>query len=293
MGENDWLALRFADSRAHLRAVAYRMLGSTSEAEDAVQEAWLKLSRSDPHSIENLGGWLTTVVARVCLDMLRARRARREEPLATRADAPGDANPEADYSLADSIGPALVVALEKLDPAERVAFVLHDMFDLPFDQIARIVDRTPAATRQLASRARRRLRGSQPPQADVAQRRLLVSAFLAAARDGNFLELIAMLSPDALLCADDVAVRTAVGNQHRGAPALAPKLQGATRIAEVFKGRARAALPATIDNEPGAVWVMADEVRAAFVFAIEHDRIVQLQVIMDPGHLARLKVVVD
>src|SRR5262245_32788254 len=161
MDEHDWLAKRFHENRAHLRAVAYRMLGAASEADDALQEAWLKVSRSDTREVENLGGWLTTVVARVCLDMLRSRKSRREEPLAPGADAPSDSNPEAAVALADAIGPALLVVLEMLAPAERVAFVLHDMFDLPFEEIAPVVGRSPEAARQLASRARRRVRGAQ------------------------------------------------------------------------------------------------------------------------------------
>jgi RNA polymerase sigma factor (sigma-70 family) len=173
MDENDWLAIRFDESRAHLRAVAYRILGSTSEAEDAVQEAWFKLSHLKTHGVENLGGWLTTVVARVCLDMLRARRSRREEPLAPTADAPSESNPETDLLLTDAIGPALLVVLDTLTAAERVAFVLHDMFDLSFEEIAPIVARTPAAARQLASRARRRVRGAAAPATDISRQREL------------------------------------------------------------------------------------------------------------------------
>ena len=212
MSDQHWLAMRFDDNRPHLRAVAYRMLGSASEAEDAVQEAWLKLSRTDARVVENLAGWLTTVVARVCLDMLRQRRARREEPLTATADEPGDHGPEAQVTLADSIGPALLIVLDRLSPAERVAFVLHDMFDLSFEEIATIVNRTPAAARQLASRARRTVRGGKSAGTELAQNRALVSAFLAASRDGNLEALVAALSPDVLLCADDVAVRTAAAS---------------------------------------------------------------------------------
>jgi RNA polymerase sigma factor (sigma-70 family) len=293
MQEKDWLTTRFGESRAHLRAVAYRMLGSASEAEDAVQEAWLKLSRSETRAVENLGGWLTAVVARVCLDMLRTRRSRREQPLSPAADESSESNPEADVGLADAIGPALLVVLDTLSPAERVAFVLHDMFDLSFEEIAPIVDRTTAAARQLASRARRRLRGAGPPAADVARQRELVDSFLAASRDGDFDRLVAVLSSDVVLRADDLAVRTAAANRRRGAPALAPEVRGASGVADVFKGRARAALPALIDGEAGAVWMMAGRVLSAFVFTIERGKITGIDLIMDPGRLAEFEVKID
>ena len=290
MDEDDWLARRFDESRGHLRAVAYRMLGSASEADDAVQEAWLKVSGADAREVENLGGFLTTVVARVCLDMLRSRKSRREEPLAPAADAPGGSEPEAGVALADAIGPALMVVLEMLAPAERVAFVLHDMFDLPFEQIASILDRTPAAARQLASRARRRVRGAPALATDVAQHRELVGAFLAASRDGDFERLVAVLSPDVVLRADDLAVRTAAAAQKQGAPMLAPEARGPSRVADAFKGRARAALPALIDGEAGAVWAMGGQVRAAFLFTIEDGKIAGIDLVMDPAHLAELEV---
>jgi RNA polymerase sigma-70 factor (ECF subfamily) len=293
MQEQDWLTTRFDESRAHLRAVAYRMLGSASEAEDAVQEAWLKLSRSETRAVENLGGWLTTVIARVCLDMLRTRRSRREEPLSPAADEPSDSNPEADVALADAIGPALLVVLDTLSPAERVAFVLHDTFDLSFEEIAPIVDRTPAAARQLASRARRSLRGAGVPAADVARQRELVNSFLAASRDGDFEQLVAVLSTDVVLRADDLAVRTAAANRRRGAPALAPEVRGASGVADVFKGRARAALPALIDSEAGAAWMMAGRILSAFVFTIERGKITGIDLIMDPDRLAELDVKID
>ena len=293
MEQKDWLTTRFDASRAHLRAVAYRMLGSASEAEDAVQEAWLKLSRSDTRAVENLSGWLTTVVARVCLDMLRTRRSRREEPLSPAADEPSDSNPEADVGLADAIGPALLVVLDTLSPAERVAFVLHDMFDLSFEEIAPIVDRTPAAARQLASRARRSLRGAAVPVADVARQRELVNSFLAASRDGDFERLVAVLSSDVVLRADDLAVRTAAANRRHGAPALAREVRGASGVADVFKGRASAALPALIDGEAGAVWMMAGRVLSAFVFTIERGKITGIDLIMEPGRLAELDVKAD
>jgi RNA polymerase sigma-70 factor (ECF subfamily) len=294
MDESDWLAARFDENRRHLRAVAYRMLGSTSEADDAVQEAWLKLSRSDAGEIENLAGWLTTVVARVCLDMLRSRTSRREEPLAGEADAPDGGDPERDVAVADAIGPALLVVLEMLAPAERVAFVLHDMFDLSFEEIAPIVDRTPAAARQLASRARRRVRGSAAgPASDLAQHRELVSAFLAASRDGDFDRLVAVLSPGAVLRADPMAVRAATANQARGAPGLAPELRGAALVANAFKGRAQGAATAVIGGEAGAVWAVSGVVRAAFLFTFDGRLIAAIDLVMEPAHLAELAVTIS
>jgi RNA polymerase sigma-70 factor (ECF subfamily) len=266
------------------------MLGSPSEADDAVQETWLKLSRADAREVENLGGWLTTVVARVCLDMLRKRKARREEPLAMAVDAPTDNDPETDTAFADAVGPALLVVLEALAPAERVAFVLHDMFDLSFEEIAPIVGRTPAAARQLASRARRRVRGAPAPEARAAQPREVVDAFLAASRDGDFERLLAVLSPEVILRADDPAVRIAAARQAHGAPRLAPEVRGAAQVAEVFKGRARGALPAVIDGAPGAVWTVGGQVRALFVFTTERGVISGIDLVMDPEHLRKFEV---
>ena len=215
MDEHEWLAEQFEANRTHLRAVAYRMLGSLSEADDAVQEAWLRLSRSDTSGVENLGGWLTTVVARVCLDMLRSRKSRREEPLGAHVPDPmvsreDGIDPEHEALLADSVGLALLVVLETLAPAERVAFVLHDMFDLPFDEIAPIVGRSPTAARQLASRARRRVQGAATvPDADLTRQREVVDAFLAASRGGDFDALLALLDPDVVLRADRAPCRRA------------------------------------------------------------------------------------
>lgn len=293
MGGHDWLARRFDENRTRLRAVAYRMLGSASEAEDAVQETWLKLSRSGSHELENLAGWLTTVIARVCLDMLRARRSRREEPLSAATDAPGDGSPEDDLALADATGPALLIVLETLAPAERVAFVLHDMFNLSFEEIAPILNRTPTAARQLASRARRRVRGTEAPAADISLHRELVGAFLAASRDGDFERLVAVLSPEVVLRADETAVRTAAARQAHGAPELAAEMRGASRVANAFKGRARGATPALIDGEPGAVWAIGGQVRAAFVFTIEGARITGIDIITEPANLAELEVKID
>ena len=293
MDDSNWLARRFDESRTHLKAVAYRMLGSASEAEDAVQEAWLKLARSDTRDVGNLGGWLTTVVARVCLDMLRTRRSRREEPLDSKAQMPAGGRLEDDVALADATGQALLVVLETLAPAERVAFVLHDMFDLSFEEIAPIVDRTPDAARQLASRARRRVRGAEAPATDLARHRELVGAFLAASRDGDFERLLAVLSPDAVLRGDELAVRTAAANRRYGAPILAPEARGAAVVAEAFKGRATAALPAIIDGAAGAVWAVGGQVRAAFLFTIRGEKITGVDLVMDPGHLAELDVKID
>lgn len=293
MDGNDWLARQFIENRAHLRAVAYRMLGSANEAEDAVQETWLKLSRSGSQEVRNLGGWLTTVLARVCLDMLRARRSRREEPLAAAAEPLSEGSPEDEVAMADATGPALLVILETLAPGERVAFVLHDMFDLPFEEIARIVKRTPAAVRQLANRARRRIRGAQAPVVIATVHRELVNAFLAASRDGDFERLLGVLSPEVVLRADDQAVRMAAARQRHGAPELAPEVHGAVRVANAFKGRARAAVPALIDSEAGAVWAVNGFVRAAFVFTIDQDKIAGIDVVMDPARLHCLDINVD
>ena len=225
---HDSLTQQFEANRTHLRAVAYRMLGSVSEADDAVQEAWLRLNRTETSSVENLGGWLTTVVARVCLDMLRSRKSRREEALeGPRVPEPivGPADgvdPEHEALLADSVGLALLVVLETLDPAERLAFVLHDMFAMPFDEIAPIVDRSPAAARQLASRARRRVRGAAPaPDPDLERQREVVDAFLAASREGDFDALLAVLDPDVVLRADGGAVRADLSKEVRGAQEVA------------------------------------------------------------------------
>jgi RNA polymerase sigma-70 factor (ECF subfamily) len=291
MDGHDWLAKRFDESRPHLRAVAYRMLGSGGEADDAVQEAWLKVSRSDTGGVENLGGWLTTVVARVCLDMMRSRRAQREQPLGPAVDAlPVGSTPESEVAFADAIGPALLVVLDMLAPQERVAFVLHDMFDLSFEEIAPIVDRTPAAARQLASRARRRVRGEAAPATDVPRNRELVNAFLAASRDGDFERLLAVLSPDAVLRADATSVRVAAAYQERGGPILEPEVRGAAQVANAFKGRATAALPAVIDGEAGAVWAVRDQVRSAFVFTIAGGKISGIDLVMDDDHLGALDI---
>jgi RNA polymerase sigma factor (sigma-70 family) len=287
MDERDWLAERFETHRAHLRAVAYRMLGSAGEADDAVQEAWLRLSRSDTSGVDNLGGWLTTVVARVCLNMLQSRRSRREEPLGERLPEPAaggrdGADPEDEALLAEGVGLALLVVLDTLTPAERLAFVLHDMFDVPFEEVAAIVGRSPAAARQLASRARRRVQGSGPPDADVARQRAVVDAFLAASRGGDFDALLAVLAPDVVLRADVAAVRMGVSREVRGAAA----------VASSFAGRARAARPALVDGAPAAVWAPGGRPRVVFGFTIADGRIVGIDILADPERLRRLDVAI-
>src|SRR5438270_9618963 len=286
MSEHDWLAERFEENRSHLRAVAYRMLGSPSEAEDAVQEAWLRLSRSDTSGVANLGGWLTTVVARVSLDMLRSRASRREEPLDPHLPEPivsreDGTDPENEALLADSVGLALLVVLETLAPAERVAFVLHDVFDVPFDEIAPIVGRSPAAARQLASRARRRVQGAATPDADLTRQRAVVDAFLAASRGGDFGALLALLDPNVVLRADGAVVRT-------GASA---EVRGATAVAETFSGRARAAQPALVNGAAGLVWAQGGRPRVVFGFSIVRGKIVEIEMIADPERLGQLDIV--
>ena len=287
MDEHDWLAARFEANRTHLRAVAYRMLGSVSDADDAVQEAWLRLSRSGTDGVENLGGWLTTVVARVCLDMLRSRASRREdpfgeqvpEPIASREEA---IDPEHEAVLADSVGLALMVVLDTLAPAERVAFVLHDMFGVPFDEIAPILRRTPAAARQLASRARRRVQGATVPDADRTRQRVIVDACLAAARGGDFDALLAVLDPGVVVRTDPAAVRAGAMAEVRGAPA----------VAETFSGRARAARPAVVEGAPGLVWMQHGRANMVFDFTIANGRVVGIDLIADPERISELDVTV-
>ena len=298
MPEQKWLVEQFEANRAHLRRVAYRMLGSQSEADDAVQEAWIRLGRADTSGVENLGGWLTTVVARVCLDMLRSRRSRREESLESRAtesavggQAPDD--PEREAVLADSVGLALLAVLETLAPAERVAFVLHDMFDLPFDEIAPIVGRTPEAARQLASRARRRVRGAAaPPPTDRGRQREIVGAFLAAAREGDFAGLLAVLDPDVVLRADAAAVLASAAREAAGAPKLPREARGAASVAEAFAGRAREAQLALVDGAVGAVWAPGGRPRAVFRFTVSDETIAGIDVIVDPKGVRGCEVVV-
>ena len=288
MDERDWLAERFEEHRAHLRAVAYRMLGSLTEADDAVQESWIRLSRSGGSGVENLGGWLTTAVARVCLDMLRSRRSRREEPVGAAvpepaADGQDTAGPEQEAVLADSIGLAMLVVLEALAPAERVAFVLHDMFDLPFEQIGPIVGRSPAAARQLASRGRRRVRGAAAaPAAEPGRQSEVVGAFLAAARGGDFGALVALLDPGVVLRADSAAVLMGATQEVRGA----------ADVAGTFAGRARVARLALVNGAPGAVWTQHGEPRVVFTFTISRGKIAAIDLLADPEHIRGLDLVV-
>jgi RNA polymerase sigma factor (sigma-70 family) len=287
MEGHEWLAERFEANRAHLRAVAYRMLGSLSEADDAVQEAWLRLSRSDTSGVENLGGWLTTVVARVCLDMLRSRKARREEPLGANVPEPianreAGTDPEHEALLADSVGLALLVVLDRLTPAERLAFVLHDMFAVPFDEIARIVGRSPTATRQLASRARRRVRGAATvPAADLTRQRDVVDAFLAALRSGDLDALLAVLDPDVVVRADEAAARPGAPREVRGARAWAKQ-------ALAFSRGARAARPALVNGAVGIVVAPRGRLFRVLSFTVARGKIVQVDVIADPARLGQL-----
>ena len=288
MSEHVWLADRFEADRPRLRAMASRMLGSSAEADDAVQEAWLRLSRSDAGGVDNLSGWLTTIVARVCLDMLRSRHSRREDPVGMDFTGIGTDHevmpgPEDDVMLANSVGLALLVVLDTLAPAERVAFVLHDTFDVSFDEIAPIVDRTPAAARQLASRARRRIRGaSADRRSDQARQRELVGAFFAASREGDFRALLMLLDPDVKLRPDRAAVSAGAEEGVRGAAA----------VAEAFAGRARAARLALIDGRPGAVWAPGGQPRVVFAFTVHRDKITAIDMIADPGRVREFDLVV-
>ncbi|MFD6889719.1 sigma-70 family RNA polymerase sigma factor [Streptomyces sp. NPDC059957] len=291
------LALRFEEHRSHLRAVAYRMLGSIGEAEDAVQEAWLRLSRtsrSDVGDVENLGGWLTTVVARLCLNGLRARRARREDSLDDRLDPDGPAprmpdpvlvreggvvDPEHEVLLADSVGPALLVVLESLAPAERLAFVLHDMFSVPFDEIALMLDRTPTATRQLASRARRRVQGRAPaPDPDLARQREAVSAFFAATRDGDFDALLALLHPDVVLRSDGGTARAGQSVVLNGARTVASQ-------AALYRALAPFVRPVLVNGAAGVLCVVEGRLMSVMAFTVTGGRIAAIDVLTDPDRL--------
>jgi RNA polymerase sigma factor (sigma-70 family) len=289
--EAEWLAERFEASRTHLRGVAYRMLGSLSEADDAVQEAWLRLSRADAGDIENLRGWLTTVVARVCLDMLRSRNSRREDPLDPHAPEPmmsreAAIDPEQEVLLAESVGLALLVVLEALAPAERVAFVLHDMFELPFEEIAAIVGRSPTAARQLASRARRRVHGTTTVlDADLVRQREVVEAFLAASRGGDLDALLAVLDPEVVLRADRPAAPAGASRDVRGAPAVAEQ-------ALAFSKRARFAQPALVNGTVGIVGAPRGRLFVVLGFTITRGRIVQIDVVADPERLRQLELAV-
>jgi RNA polymerase sigma-70 factor, ECF subfamily len=293
MDEQDWLAQRFEEHRSHLRAVAYRMLGSISEADDAIQEAWLRLSRSETSGVENLGGWLTTVVGRVCLDMLRSRTSRRVvplgEPLGTRVPEPlvsraEGIDPEHEALLADSVGLALLVVLETLTPAERLAFVLHDMFSVPFEEIAPVVGRSPTAARQLASRARRRVQGeAHVPDADLATQREVVDAFLAASRDGDFDTLLAVLDPDVVLRIDGGTVRAGLSREVRGARAVAEQTLTFSRLSPFVR-------PALVNGAAGVVVAPRGRPFSVMGFTIRGGKIVEVDILADPARLSRLDV---
>jgi RNA polymerase sigma-70 factor (ECF subfamily) len=290
MGEQELLAERFEEQRTRLRAVAYRMLGSLSEADDAVQETWLRLSRSDTHEVQDLRAWLTTIVARVSLDMLRSRRTRRELPLGPYVpepivDSADGTDPEHEAILADSVGLALVVVLEMLSPAERLAFVLHDMFAVPFEEIAPIIDRSPTATRQLASRARRRVQKGTAPDTDLAAQQEVVDAFLAAGRDGDFEALVAVLDPDVVLRQDFGVAGPGVSREVRGAEKVASQAVVYTRLRLAVK-------PALINGTPGVVTFRDGEPFSVGAFTVRAGRIVELDFLADPERLRRLDLTV-
>jgi RNA polymerase sigma-70 factor (ECF subfamily) len=285
------LVARFEDHRPRLQSVAYRMLGSLTDAEDAVQETWIRLSRSDTGSIDNLGGWLTTVVSRVCLGVLRSRRTRGEEPLEPEEPGPDGVTPEEEAVLADTMGPALLLVLDSLTPSERLAFVLHDLFAVPFEDIAPIVGRSPAAARQLASRARRRVQGREDTlPGDQKRQQQIVEAFLAASRQGDFAALVGLLDPDAVLRADRAAVEAAAANREHGAPLLEPEMRGAAAVARALAGRANAARVALIEDAPGAVWAPGGRTRAVFAFHLVGDTIAEIEIVTDPAVVAALRV---
>jgi RNA polymerase sigma factor (sigma-70 family) len=290
MDEHDLLAERFEEHRSHLRAVAYRMLGSISEADDAVQETWLRLSRSGTSGVENLGGWMTTIVARVCLNVLRSRRSRREGPLGVHVPDPivsrvDGIDPEHEALLSDSVGLALLVVLETLSPAERLAFVLHDMFAVPFEEIAPIVGRSPTATRQLASRARRRVQKAAPvPDTDLARQREVVDAFLAASRAGDFDALLAVLDPDVVRRADISVVRAGFSREVRGARAVAEQALTFSRFARSARTR-----PALVNGVVGVVsWSADGRPFSVMGFTVRHGKIVEIDILADPARLSQL-----
>jgi RNA polymerase sigma factor (sigma-70 family) len=291
MDETDWLAARFEEQRAHLRAVAYRMLGSLAEADDAVQNSWLRLSGAGAADVDNLAGWLTTVVSRECLHMLRARRSRREEPLAdTTAGPPAGSHdasdPEAQALLADSVGPALMVVIDTLAPAERLAFVLHDIFAVPFDDIAAILERSPAATRQLASRARRRVHGAAPPRhVDLARQRRVADAFLTALRDGDFEALLAVLDPDVVFRDDSAALPPGAAALLRGARAVAAH-------ALTYSQHARVVQPALVNGTAGLAIVPHGRLIGALRFIYRDDKITEIEGISDPERLRHVDLAV-
>lgn len=290
MAQHEWLADEFEKNRGHLRAVAYRMLGSASEADDAVQESWLRLSRSESTEIENLGGWLTTVVARVCLDMLRARSSRREEALdngaaAAMAKDTSAANPEREAVLADSIGMALLIVLDRLEPAERLAFVMHDMFAVPFDEIASIIGRSPEAARQLASRARRRVQGAPAvTKANLDEQRKVVNEFIEAVRVGDFDRLLSVLDPDIVVRIDEAAARPGGAREIRGAQTWA---KGAIAFSHKLPGET---YPMLINGEAGVFWVPPAGSPRVLLCTIEHGKMVSAEIVGDPARIRGLEL---
>jgi RNA polymerase sigma-70 factor (ECF subfamily) len=285
MDQAQWLAEQFEANRSHLQSVAYRMLGSLTEANDAVQETWLRLSRSETDDVENLAGWLTTVVARICLDMLRLRKAQPEAPLEVPenfAPREGRPDPEQEILLADSVGVALLVVLNTLTPAERLAFVLHDIFAMPFEEIAQVIERSEAATRKLASRARRRVQGVTVEQdAQIADQRAVVEAFLTASREGSFEALLAVLDPDVVLHSD-ARVVAAAGS--------APRVQGAAAVSKQFNGRAFGARPAIVDGAVGVIVARQGRLFLVLKPTIRDGKIVEIDVIGDPARLRQLRI---
>jgi RNA polymerase sigma factor (sigma-70 family) len=302
MDERDDRAERFEEHRAHLRSVAYRMLGSLSEADDAVQEAWIRFDRTDTSGVENLAGWLTTVVSRVSLNILRSRRTRREDPLGPHMpdvilDRPGGTDPEHEALLADSVGVALLVVLDTLGAAERLAFVLHDIFAVPFDEIAPIIERTPQAARQLASRARRRIQGEPTiPDVDVQRQREVVDAFLAAARDGDFEALLAVLDPDVVVRADQGAVPAGAGaGAGAGGGAASGPVRGAAQVARramVFAQLGLLTQPALVNGVAGAVTTRDGVAFSVGAFTVRGGKVVALDILADPDRLRSLDLTI-
>ncbi|THV30889.1 sigma-70 family RNA polymerase sigma factor [Glycomyces paridis] len=279
----DFQVQRFEEHRDHLRAVAYRMLGSTGEADDALQETWIRFARTDTGEVENLRGWLTTVLSRVCLNLLRSRRTRREDALdadlPVAADPGPEGGPEDRAVLTDAVGHALQVVLDSLNPPERIAFVLHDLFGVPFDRVAAVLDRTPEAARQLASRARRRVRGGAVPDAPL--QRAVVEAFLAAARDGRFEDLLEVLDPGITVVADEAAVATGFAGR---------EVIGAKAVAAIFNGKARAAFPVLVDGAVGAMWAPGGTPRSVLAFTVAEGRVTAIAIVNDPDAIAALEL---
>jgi len=292
------LSARFEENRPRLRAVAYRMLGAASETEDALQETWLRVSRGDTAGVDNLNGWLTTIITHVCLDMLRARKTRENAAPLLQAEGAGTASQpidaERELVLADAVGSAMMVVLDTLSPPERVAFVLHDLFAFSFEDIGAIVGRSAVATRQLASRARKRVQGvgdrEEDREKELPSQREVAHAFMTASRNGNLEAVLAVLDPDVVLRVDPAGVKAAARNEARGAPRLVPELRGAADVARVFLGSAQVARPALVDGAPGAAWAPGGRAHAVWAFKVEQGLITEVQFIADPKTIARLDV---